>query len=83
MRFLRSIASWLRRLTTSIDNQTPDVIRIGVILFGLQAMGLAAWDALYLKHQYDMMNYCGGAAALLAAAGAALRMKRKDEPGAD
>lgn len=79
---LRTLFRWLRHLTTSRDNQTPDVIRIGVILFGAWSLGLSAWDVLVLNHQFDMLNFCGGAGALLASAGAALSLKHKDEPEA-
>lgn len=73
---------WLRLLTSSRDNQTPDVIRIGCILFGMWGLGLSAWDVLVLDHQFDMLNYGGGVAAILASTGAALGFKRKDEPEA-
>ena len=79
---LRTLLRWLRHLTSSRDNQTPDVIRIGAIMFGMWALGLSAWDVLVLNHQFDMLNFGGGAAALLGATGAALGLKRRDEPDA-
>lgn len=83
MRKLISAAlRWVRQLTTSRDNSTPDVIRIGAMLLGAQFLGLAAWDNLMLSHQFDALNYGGGAAAILTATGAALGLKRKDEPDA-
>ncbi|EQB10404.1 hypothetical protein [Novosphingobium lindaniclasticum] len=45
-------------------------------------LGLSAWDVLVLDHQFDMLNYGGGVAAILASTGAALGFKRKDEPEA-
>lgn len=82
MKLLRTLLRWLRLLTTSRDNQTPDVIRLGAILFGTVGLGLPVYDVLVLNHQFDMMAYGGGVAAILTATGAALGLKRKDEPDA-
>lgn len=82
MQVLRTMLRWLRALTTSRDNQTPDVIRIGAILIGAQFLVLAAFDAYVLRNGFDPSNYGAGAAALLGATGAALWAKRKDEPEA-
>lgn len=79
---IKTIIGWARQLTTSRDNQTPDVIRIGSILLGAQFLALAGFDALVLHNSFDPSNYGTGAAALLAATGAALWAKRKDEPEA-
>lgn len=83
MKLVGCILKWVRLLTTSRDNQTPDVIRIGTILIGTQFVVLAGWDAFVLRNSFDPSNYGTGAAAILAAAGAALWAKRKDEPGAE
>lgn len=80
---IRTIRRWLRELTTSRDNQTPDVIRIGAVLIGLQFVLNAGLDLIILRNPFDPSNYGTGAAAILAATGAALWAKRKDEPGAD
>lgn len=77
------IRRWLRELTTSRDNQTPDVIRIGAILIGAQFVAHAAFDLFALNNGFDPTSYGTGAAAILAATGAALWAKRNDEPGAD
>lgn len=83
MRFLRRLGSWFRMLTTSRDNQTPDVIRLGAILIGLQFLVNAGFDLFILNNAFSPTNYGSGAAAILAATGAALWAKRKDEPGAE
>lgn len=70
----------IRKLTTGKDNSTPDVIRIGGILLGFQFIVLAGFDAFVLRNAFDAMAYGGGAAALLAAIGAALRLKQTSEP---
>lgn len=80
MRVLTGILSVIRKLTTGRDNKTPDVIRIGGILLGLQFVLLAGFDAVALHNAFNPQEYGLGAAALLAAIGAALRMKRSDEP---
>lgn len=74
------VLHWLRLLTTSRDNQTPDVIRIGAIAVGLQFVVNAGFDIFALNNQFDPSNYGTGAAAILAATGVALGFKRKDEP---
>jgi hypothetical protein len=77
---IKTILRWVRQLTTSKDNQTPDVIRIGAILIGIQFLILAGWDVAKAGNPFDPSNYGTGAAAILAATGAALWAKRKDEP---
>lgn len=79
-RLAQSVLKWIRLLTTTKDNQTPDVIRIGSVLIGLQFLVLAAFDAFVLRNAFDPSNYGTGAAAILAATGAALWAKRGDEP---
>jgi hypothetical protein len=83
MSLIRAIGRWFRKLTTSRDNQTPDVIRLGAILIGAQFLANAGFDLFILNNAFDPSNYGTGAAAILAATGAALWAKRKDEPGAD
>lgn len=80
MKLISAIIGWVRKLTTSRDNQTPDVIRIGAILIGTQFVAHAGYDLLALEHAFDPTSYGTGAAAILAATGAALGMKRGDEP---
>lgn len=82
MKLLRCALRWVRKLTSSRDNRTPDVIRIGSLLIGGQFVALAAWDAVGLRNAFDPTSYGTGAAAILAATGAALWAKRKDEPDA-
>jgi len=74
--------SWLRKLLTGRDNQTPDVVRVLGVLMGIQFMVNAGWDLVVHTHHFDPNAYGLGAAALLAAIGAALGLKRKDEPDA-
>lgn len=79
LRVLLSILMFIRKITTGRDNETPDLIRIGGILIGFQFVLLAGWDAFGLRNAFDPMAYGGGAAALLAAIGAALRFKQSTE----
>lgn len=80
---LKGVLTWVRILTSTRDNKTPDVIRIGGILLGTQFLVLAGWDIAVHGHPFDPMNYGTGAAALLTAIGAALRLKKCDEPSHD
>ena len=72
---LQAILQFIRKITTGRDNDTPDLIRIGGIILGFQFVVLAGinWD------DFEPMAYGGGAAALLAAIGAALGMKEVAE----
>jgi hypothetical protein len=79
LRILTASLLFIRKITTGKDNETPDLIRIGGILLGFQFIVLAGWDAFGLRNAFDPMAYGGGAAALLAAIGAALRMKEPTE----
>lgn len=79
LRVLLAILMFIRKITTGRDNETPDLIRIGGILIGFQFILLASWDAFGLRNAFDPMAYGGGAAALLAAIGAALRLKQTSE----
>lgn len=80
MSLVRRLLFWVRALTTGRDNETPDLIRIGGILLGAQYLILAGWSVLALDNAFDALSYGSGAAALLAAIGAALRMKASTEP---
>jgi hypothetical protein len=79
LRVLLAILVFIRKLTTGRDNHTPDLIRIGGVILGFQFILLAGWDAFALRNAFDPMAYGGGSAALLAAIGAALRMKLSTE----
>lgn len=65
----------VRRLCTARDNQTPDVISLGGMLLGAQFLVLAHVAVIVNGQSFDPMSYGGGAAALLAAIGAALKLK--------
>lgn len=78
-RIITTILNWVRLLTTSSDNKTPDVIAIGSILLGTEFLVLAAWSAIVQGNAFDAMAFGGGAAALLGATGAALRLKPQPE----
>lgn len=67
----------VRRLCTARDNETPDVIAIGGMLLGFQFLVLAHIAVVAKGQQFDPMAYGGGAAALLAAIGAALKLKQE------
>lgn len=73
-------ATWLRHLTTGKDNTTPDVVRILGLLIGVQFILNAGWAIVVQNAPFDPTNYGTGAAALLAAIGAALGLKAKCEP---
>ena len=83
MRAFRAIARLFRYLTTARDNQTPSLIRILALLLGGEFVWLAAYAVVAMGHPFDPMAFGGGAAALLAALGAALRISLPANSGND
>jgi hypothetical protein len=69
---------WLRELLTEADNRTPDFLRIiavgGVLVF--LGLALKNWAS------FDPMAFGTGFAAVLVAAGAAVRINEGPRPGA-
>lgn len=70
-----AILQWLQRLTTGNDNATPDVIRLGSILLGMQFMLLSAYSVVYQGHSFDPISFATGAAAILAGTGMGVKLK--------
>ena len=71
---------WLTHLVTGPDNQTHDVVRWGALLGILQAVGMSAYDVIVHGAHFDVQQFGMGFGAVLAAAGAALGMKKDTEP---
>ena len=82
-RFPRRIMWLIRVLTTARDNTTPSLIRILALLLGGEFVWLAAYSVIVGKQPFDAMAFGGGAAALLAALGAALRISLPANAGND
>lgn len=61
---------WLRELLTEADNATPDFLRIIACLGVLVFLGLAIWN----HAAFDPATFGGGFAAVLLAAGGAVRI---------
>ena len=83
MHIIRRIGTLVRFLTTARDNQTPSLIRILALLLGGEFVWLAAYAVIVGKQPFDAMAFGGGAAALLAALGAALRISLPTNAGND
>jgi hypothetical protein len=77
---IQTILRWLLLLTSGTDNKTPDVIRIGSILLGIQFMALTAYTVVVQDKPFDPMTFAGGAAALLAGTGMGTKLKPDDAP---
>lgn len=76
---IKAIRSWIRLVLTGRDNKTPDIVRILAALMGLQFMGLSTISVVAHGHPFDPMSYGSGAAAILAAIGAAIFMKKHED----
>lgn len=81
MRFHIVLPKWATDLVTTKDGQTWDVVRVGMILSGLAAIGFAGWDVVVNKAHFACIDFGGGMAALFAGGGAGINLKRRDEPG--
>jgi hypothetical protein len=73
-------ARFLREITTARDNETADIIRVAGLAMAVQFIWLAG-ASVAGGHPFDPMAYAGGAGALLAALGVAMRVARPTEPG--
>jgi hypothetical protein len=82
-RFFRRVGWLIRHLTTARDNESPSLIRILALLLGGEFVWLAAYAVVIGKQPFDAMAFGGGAAALLAALGAALRISLPANAGND
>jgi hypothetical protein len=71
---------FLRMLLTSKDNQTWDVLRVGIGLTLVVGLCLETYSVIYLNHPLNWMELGGGAGALFGAGGAGVGLKAKDEP---
>lgn len=79
MKPIHRLLDFVRYITTARDNRTPDILRVLGVLLGLQFIINSGW-ALTVEQPWDPAAYGGGAAALLAALGAAMRFARPTEP---
>lgn len=66
----------LRQTTTGPDNQTFDIVRIAGGLMALQFLANSLWAVIVKNHDFDPTSYGTGAAAMLTALGAAMRIAR-------
>ena len=66
----------LRQTTTGPDNKTFDIVRIMGGLMALQFLANSLWAVLVSNKDFDPTSYGTGAAAMLTALGAAMRIAR-------
>lgn len=69
------IRKLLIHMTTLSDNKSFDIVRIMGLFMGLQFLGNALFAVVVKGHDFDPNAYGLGAAALLAALGAAMRLR--------
>lgn len=72
----------LKDITTTANGQTFDNIRISSLVVTLAYVALTFVSIFYLKQAFDPATFGAGAGAIFAAAGAAIGLKKGDEPGA-
>jgi hypothetical protein len=71
---------FLRSMLTTADNQTADIGRVLLLLFGVALVILAFVDVLR-GHPFDAISFGAASGALLGGGGAGLALKLKSEPG--
>jgi hypothetical protein len=74
--------NWLKELTTTSDNTTPCWARIVGLMGVAQGLALSATDVIINHSHFDFQAYGIGLGGLITGVGAAIGMKRKDEPDA-
>lgn len=70
----------LRDMLTEGDNKTFCVLRIGAALVILVGLGLEVAKAIYPSVDFDIEHYGIGVGSILAAAGAAFKLKPDSTP---
>jgi len=76
---MEKLISWVTKLLSGKDNTSPDATKIIAGLAGLQGLFLQGWEVIVKGSAFNMQEFGVGAAALLAALGVALGLK-KDDP---
>lgn len=71
----------LKDISTTADGATFDNIRISSTVAVIALICLSAAN-LYAQRTFDALAFGGGVATVLAATGAAINLKKKDEPDA-
>lgn len=82
MNIIPLLSKVLKDITTTANGETFDVIRIGTMIVTLAYMGLEIANIVALKQPFNAAEFGTGIAAVYAAAGAAIGMKKGDEPNA-
>lgn len=69
----------IKQILTGRDNETHDVARWLMVTGALSMIAFTGWH-LYKNNVFDVLNFGTAFGALLAAGGAAIRMKEGSEP---
>lgn len=72
----------LKDITTTGNGQTYDNIRISSLVVVLAYLAFEAVNLFYLRQNFDPTAFGTGIAAIFASVGAAINLKKGDEPSA-
>lgn len=72
--------SFLTQIGTGKDNKTHDAFRWMAVLSIMVALGLTIFVVGWRSKEFDIQSFGIGIGAVLAAAGAALKLKESTEP---
>jgi hypothetical protein len=72
----------IQQALTGRDNLTVDVARVGIAGALLALIGYTGFDVLAMHHAFSASDFGIGSATILGGGGAAVALKRQDEPGA-
>lgn len=70
---------WFKDILTGIDGESFDIARVSGAVAVVAQCALAGVH-LYISHTFDAMSFGTGAAAIIAATGASIKMKQDTEP---
>jgi hypothetical protein len=70
----------LRSAFSGADNVSIDIGRVNWTLLVIALIAYTGYEVIGLHHAFDCVNFATGAGALLAAGGAALKLKSSTEP---
>ena len=79
---MKALIKILKDVSTGIDGESYDVIRLLSILVVLVALGLTIYTVVYKQTNFDIQSYGIGIGSIFAAIGAALKLKESTEPSA-
>ncbi len=74
------MSGWIKNILTGVDNETHDVARVLAVIAFIVGLGLTIYSVAWKNQSFDLTQFGLGVGAMLAALGAALKLKEDTEP---